>query len=168
MSRANREHCGSVTKSETPVTDKDFYTVMIESEEPEESFVQLFWTHANHPGEAIDKILRACAGLGIENAFASEFDISEFKALLRKTFHDKKFDAYYAPERYGFSTEETFRTPAGIIESFAKGELDFALIKEGFCQNRFEAGSYAVELVVENQRLFSTFVEFANCLESSR
>ena len=41
------------------MTDEDLVQVMIESVEPEFSYFQNFWAHANHPGEAIEKILRA-------------------------------------------------------------------------------------------------------------
>ncbi len=63
--------------------DKTFFTVMIESIEPEQSFIQVFWTSGKHPGKAIEKVLRACDGLGIKNAYASELDSSDFKSLPR-------------------------------------------------------------------------------------
>ena len=149
--------------------DKTFFTVMIESVEPEHSFIQVFWTSGKHPGEAIEKVLRACAGLGIRNAFASEldtFETFEFKSLPRKVVHDKDLDVYYSQARNDFPTEKKFRAPFGFIKSFLKGKYDYDLIQEGFYQRRTDAGIYEVELVVENQRLFSTFVQLVKRLPS--
>ena len=146
--------------------DKTFFTVMIESVEPEQSFIQVFWTYANHPGKAIQKVLRACAGLGIKNAFASELDSFEFKSLPRKVVHDRDLDVYYSQARNYFPTEKTFRAPSGIIKSYLNGKYDYGLIREGFYQGRTETGIYEVEVVVENQRLFNTFVQLVKRLPS--
>lgn len=146
--------------------DKTFFTVMIESVEPEQSFIQVFWAYANHPGKAIQKVLRACACLGIKNAFASELDTFEFKSLPRKVVHDKELDVYYSQARNYFPTEKTFRAPSGIIKSFLNGKYEYTVIQEGFYQSRTNAGIYEVELVVENRRLFSTFVQLVQRLPS--
>jgi len=146
--------------------DSTFFTVMIESVEPEHSFIQLFWTSANHPGQAIQKVLRACVGLGIKNAFASELDSFEFKSLPRNVVYDRNLDVHYSQARNYFPTEKTFMAPSGIIKSFQNGKFDYDRIREGFSQGRTEAGIYEVEVVVENQRLFSTFVQLIKRLPS--
>ena len=148
------------------LADKTFFTVMIESVGPEQSFIQLFWTSADHPGHAIRKVLRACARLGIENPHASELDTSDVKSLPRNVVHDGKLDVYYSPTRNYFPTERTFSAPAGIIKSFLNGKYDYDLIREGFIQRRTKAGIREIEVVVANERLFDTFVQLVTRLPS--
>ena len=148
--------------------DKTLFKVLIESVEPEYSFFQTFWTYTKHPGEAIEKVLRACERLGINSAFANELDVSDFKLLPDKVVHDKKLDVYYVPGRTFFPTEKTFRAPFGIIKSFENGKYDYDLIREGFCQETTSAGVYEVEVVVEEEKLFSTFIQLVDRLPSIR
>jgi len=138
----------------TSTDDKTFFPVMIESVEPEHSFIQVFWTSANHPGEAIEKTLRACVSLRIKNAFASELDSFDFKSLPARVVHDKKLDVFRSQGRNYFPTEKTFRAPFGIINSFLNDKYDYDLIREGFYQRRTD------------QRLFSTFVQWVKRLPS--
>ena len=97
--------------------DKTFFTVMIESVEPEHSFIQLFWTYGNHAGEAIEGVLRACSHLGIRNPIASEADDFDFNLLPDNVVHDKKLNVFYARGRNYFLTEESFIAPFGIIKA---------------------------------------------------
>src|SRR5437870_5070482 len=114
------------------VDSKTFFTVIIESVEPERSFIQVFWTWANHPGEAIESVLRACARLGIRNAIASEADDFDFNSMPDNIVHDKKLNVFYAQARNYFPTEKSFIAPFGIIKSCLDGEHDYDLIREGF------------------------------------
>jgi hypothetical protein len=41
------------------VGEKTFFTVLVESAGPEESFIQVFWAWAGHLGAAIERVLRA-------------------------------------------------------------------------------------------------------------
>lgn len=148
------------------MSDQSFFTVMIESLEPEHSFIQVFWTRANHPGQAIEKVLRACVALRIKNAYASELDSFNFQSLPRNVVHDTNLDVYYSPSRNYFPTERTFMAPFGIIKSFQNGEYDYELIREGFYQARTDTGIYELEVVVENERLFDTFVQLVKRLPS--
>jgi|GEM_PF-6698037 len=40
--------------------DQRFFRLMIESVEPGQSFFQIFWGLARHPGEAIESVPEAC------------------------------------------------------------------------------------------------------------
>ena len=146
--------------------DKTFFEVMIESVEPEQSFIQVFWTSATHPGEAIEKVLRACARVGIKNAIACELDNFDFESLPASTIYDKKLDVFYSKGRSYFPTEKTFTAPLGIIKSFANGKYDYDLIREGFYQRKSRGGIYEIEVVVERERLFNAFVQLVKRLPS--
>ena len=148
------------------LADKSFFMIMIESVEPEQSFIQVFWTSADHPGQAIQRVLRACARLGIKNPYASELDASDIKSLPRNVVHNTNLDVCYSPNRNYFPTENTFIAPFGIIKSFLNGKYDYDLIREGFHQRRTKAGIYEIEVVVENDRLFDTFVQLVKRLPS--
>ena len=139
---------------------------MIESVEPEHSFIQIFWTSASHPGEAIQKVLRACASVGIRNAIASELDDFDFKSLPASTIYDKKLDVFYSKSRNYFPTEKTFTAPLGIIKSFSNGKYDYDLIREGFYERKTRGGIYEVEVVVEKESLFNAFVQLVKRLPS--
>ena len=146
--------------------DKTFFRVRTESVEPEHSFFQAFWTSADHPGEAIDRILKACARLGIRNAIAREVDDSDFNSLQENAVRDKKPNVFHAQGRIYFPTAESFIAPFGIIKSAQDGEYDYDLIHEGFSLTKTEAGIYEVEAVVERDKLFTTFVELVKRLPS--
>ena len=146
--------------------DKTFFRVMIESVEPVHSFIQIFWTSATHPGEAIEKVLRACASVGIKNAIASELDDFDFKSLPASTIYDKKLDVFYSKGRTYFPTEKTFTAPFGIIKSFSNGKYDYDLIREGFYEGKSRGGIYEIEVVVERDRLFNAFVQLVKRLPS--
>ena len=74
-----------------------FFTVMVESIDVEKSFFQVFWVRANHLGEAIGKILKACDRLGIKDAVASEADDFDFNSLPDNVVHDKKLNVFTLP-----------------------------------------------------------------------
>lgn len=93
---------------------------------------KVFWTHANHTGEAIEKVLIACSKLQIPNAIASEVGYHESVELPAGVVHDKKLKVFYHPQRNYFPTEETFIAPFGIIKATENGKLDYGLIHEGF------------------------------------
>ena len=146
--------------------DNTFFEVMIESVEPEHSFIQVFWTSATHPGEAIEKVLRACVRVGINNAIACELDHYDFKSLPASAIYDKKLDVFYSKGRSYFPTEKTFMAPIGIIKSFANGKYDYDLIREGFYQRKIRDGIYEIEVAVERERLFDAFVQLVKRLPS--
>ncbi|HEX6044664.1 MAG TPA: hypothetical protein VFZ22_09270 [Pyrinomonadaceae bacterium] len=148
------------------MADKTFFTVMIESVEPEQSFIQVFWTSADHPGQAIQKILRACARLGIKNPHACELDSYDFNSMPRSVVRNTSLDIYYSRARNYFPTEKTFLAPDGIVKAFLNGKYDYDLIREGFHQRRTKAGIYEIEVVVERERLFDTFVQLIKRLSS--
>ncbi|HEY6186880.1 MAG TPA: hypothetical protein VIW80_04315 [Pyrinomonadaceae bacterium] len=150
--------------------EKTFFTILVESAAPEESFVQVFWSWANHLGEAIDKVLRACRSMGIENATASEADPFDFAALPDHVIHDEKLDVFFAEARHFFPTtvEGSFIPPTGIIKSCQDGELDYELIREGFSQMIRGDGLYEVEAVIGRDQLFETFVALVRRLPSIR
>jgi hypothetical protein len=148
--------------------EKTFFTILIESHAPEESFIQVFWSWANHLGEAIEKVLKACIRMGIENATASEADPYDFAALPDHVIHDEKLNIFFAEARHYFPTspEKSFTPPTGIIKSCLDGDLDYELIRHGFSQTKREDGLYEVEAVVGRDNLFDTFVELAKKLPS--
>jgi hypothetical protein len=146
--------------------DKTFFTVMIESIDVQHSFIQVFWTWAKHPGAAIERVLMACARLGIRNAIAREADDLDFKSMPKKVIHDKTLNVFYADTRNYFPTEESFIAPFGIIKSFLDGGFDYELIREGFSLAKTEAGIYEIEAVVERDKLFNTFIELVKRLPS--
>jgi hypothetical protein len=139
------------------VGEKTFFTVIIESAAAEESFIQVFWSWANHLGEAIERVLRACARMGIDNAMASEADTYDFNSLPGHVIHDEKLRVFYDEARHYFPTERTFIPPSGIIKACLDGEHDYELIREGFSQTRREDGLYEVEVVVGRDKLLDTF-----------
>ena len=148
------------------MTDKDLVQVMIESVEPEFSYFQNFWAHAKHPGEAIEKILRACLDLGIQDPVAAELDWVDASALPDDVIHDEELGVFYSPVRYSFPSEKSFRAPFGIINSSNKGELDYELIREGYSLGKTKDGIYEIDAAVEGERLFNTFIELVKRLSS--
>ena len=148
--------------------EKSFFTVLVESVGPEESFIQAFWAWANHPGEAIERVLRACGRLGVEDAVAGEVDAYDFEALPGHVVHDEKLGVFFDETRYHFPSEESFRPPAGIIKSCLDGDYGAELIREGFSLTDRDEGLYEVEAVVGRGKLFETFFGLAGRLPSVR
>src|SRR5436853_979277 len=105
------------------MADSSFFTVMIESVEPEHSFIQVFWAWGKHLGEAIEKVLRACARMGIENVIPSEADDYDFDSLPEHIIYDEKLGVYFDETRHYFPTEKSFIAPFGIIKSGLDGKL---------------------------------------------
>jgi hypothetical protein len=152
------------------VKKKTFFTILVESAGPEKSFIQVFWSWANHLGEAIDKVIRACGSIGIDNATAIEADPFDFEALPDHVIHDEKLDVFFAEARHFFPTtaEGSFIPPTGIIKSCQDAELDYELIREGFFQSKREDGLYETEAVIGRDQLFETFVALVRRLPSIR
>lgn len=150
--------------------EKTFFTILVESAGPEESFIQVFWSWANHLGKAIDKVVRACGSMGIENATASEADPFDFADLPDHAIHDEKLDVFFAEVRHFLPTpaEGAFIPPTGIIKSCQDGELDYELIREGFFTRKREDGLYETEVVIGRDQLFETFVALVRRLPSIR
>ena len=57
--------------------------------------MQVFWTHGNHTGDAIEKVLSACSKLQIPNTIASEVHYYESVELPGDLVHDKKLKIFY-------------------------------------------------------------------------
>lgn len=146
--------------------DKTFFTILIESRGSEESFIQAFWSWADHLGGAIDRVLRACARMGIHNAMAGEADTYDFAALPRRVTHDKKLGVFFDETRHCFTTEESFAAPVGIIKSCLDGEYGEEMIREGFSLSNRDDGIYEVEAVVGREKLFDTFIRLGRRLPS--
>jgi hypothetical protein len=146
--------------------DKSLFEVMVECVQAEQSFFQVFWTHAKHLGEAIDTVLRACSDLQIGNAIANEADYVDPDGLPDQVVHDKKLNVFYNPGRVYFQTDESFIAPVGIMKSAENGELDYSLIRAGFSQTISDDGIYEVEVVVQRDKLFDTFIELVRRLPS--
>ncbi len=146
--------------------NKTFFTILIESVGPEQSFIQVFWVWSKHPGEGIEKVLRACARMGIQNALASEADVYDFDSLRDHIVFDEKLDVYLDETRHYFPTGNTFAPPFGILKSCRDSELDYDLIREGFSRSKCEDGIYEVEAVIGKDKLFNTFIELVKRLSS--
>jgi hypothetical protein len=150
------------------VGEKTFFTVLVESSGPGESFIQVFWAWAGHLGEAIGRVLRACGRLGVENAIPSEADPYDFATLPGHVIHDEKLDVFYDETRYCFPAEKSFAPPLGIIKSCLDGEYGEELIREGFSLTKSGDGLYEIEVVVEGGRLFDTYLALVRRLPSIR
>jgi hypothetical protein len=142
------------------------FRVMIESVGPESSFFQIFWSPATYPGEAIESVLSACAQLGVTRAIARELDYLEFDASAENVVYDKKLNVFYGVERYSFPTESAFTAPTGIIWTGQKGEYDYDLIQEGFSFWKTDEGIYELEVAIEKDKLFDSFISLMNVLPS--
>lgn len=147
---------------------KNFFSILIESVEPERSFFQMFWSPAAHPGAAIESVLKACISLGINNPIARELEYVEFNSRRDNIVRDKTLNVFYARGRTYFPTESSFIAPFGIIEAREKGKYDYELIREGFSLAKTEEGIYEVECVIERDKLFDVFVELIKRLPSIR
>jgi hypothetical protein len=145
--------------------NEEFYRVLIESVEPKQSFVQVFWCSAKHPGQAIDAVFRACARLGINNPIVSELDYLDLNTIPDDSFHEKKSNVWCAMERYTFPTEKTFIAPLGIVGTSEQGEHEYEQIREGFQLTKSD-DIYEIEAVVERDNLLKTFFELAMRLPS--
>ena len=147
--------------------NEEFYRALIESVEPEESFVQVFWCSAKHAGQAIDAVLRACARLEINNPIVSELDLLDLSTVPDDSFHDKKSNVWYARERYTFPTERTFIAPLGIVGTSEKGQHEYEQIREGFRLTKSD-DIYEIEAVLERDDLLKTFFELIKRLPAIR
>lgn len=147
---------------------KTFFTILIESPMPQDSFVQVYWAWADHLGEAIERVLRACDRMGISNAVAREADPYDFTTLPKHVIHDDKLGVFFGESRYYFPAEGSFTYPVGIIKSCRDGEFGDELIREGFSLSERDDGLYEVEAILERDRLFDTFVELVRRLPSIR
>ena len=146
---------------------KSLFKVVIESVGPDKSFLQNFWAHGDHIGEAIETVLSACSELQIQNAIASEADCVNSGLLPDGVIHDKELDVFYQRGRIFFPTEEWFIAPFGIIKSGKNGELDYELIREGFSQTKRDDDEiYQIDAVVQRDKLFDTFIELVKRLPS--
>lgn len=150
------------------MADKIFFIVLVESPGLEDSFVQAFWVWARHPGEAIERVLRACRRLGISNAVANELDAYYFDSLPSHVIRDEELGVFYDETRHHFPPEESFRPPAGIIKSCTEGDYGEELLREGFSLTDREDGINEVEAVVGRGRLFETFITLVGRLPSVR
>jgi len=74
---------------------QDFFRVMIEGVETENSFFQIFWSPATHMGEAIESVLNAAVRMGIENPIAREADRFDFDSLPEDAVQDKRLKIWY-------------------------------------------------------------------------
>jgi hypothetical protein len=138
--------------------DRSFFIVFITSTGPEESFIQVFWAWAEHPGEAVDKVLAACDRMGVQNAHAMELNYYDDTLLPDEVVHDEMFDVTYEPHHYIYPTVKVFIPPRGIIRSHIDAEqLDPDLIRQGFGSELQDDSSYRVEVVLEQHQLFWTF-----------
>ena len=146
--------------------DEGLFRIMVESIEPEESFVQMFWSPAPYPGQAIDSVLRASVRLGMRKPIARELDVVDPSSVPAESYHDKKSNVFYALECFSFPTEESFIAPLGIIASSEKGEHDYEQIREGFSLTKTEENIYELEAVIERDNLLNAFFELIKRLPS--
>ena len=146
----------------------DFFKIMVQSIEPEHSFIQMFWSSGAYLGEAIEAVLRACARLEIKNPIAMELDCVDPDSVPDGALHDEESNVFYAQSRYSFPTEKTFIAPFGIIASGDGGDHDYEQIREGFSLQKTEEGIYEIEAVIERDNLLTTFFELVKSLPSIR
>ena len=140
------------------MNDKEYFTVIIEAEQGEEAFIQAFWAHALHLGEAIDRVSDYAYKLDIQEFKVSEADTYDFGSVPEDAIEDNGI--YYDSNRYYYPADEysNFHFPYGIVPACIKSEYGTEEIREGY--SKFEDNEFKhIEIVVNKSNLLRLYLD---------
>lgn len=135
------------------------YTCLIEEQNNDEAFVQIFWARGNHMGDAIEKALSAARVNGLQNPSVREADPFDIENLEAEVFPSPEADVFYATTRYSFPPEPSFIFPTGIIPSCTEDEEahDVDYIQAGYRRTKDEEGLIEIGVNVSGPDLLPLY-----------
>jgi hypothetical protein len=134
----------------------NLYTCLVEEQNDQEAFVQVYWSKAEHLGKAIDLILSAARSNGLTNPIVRECDPYDIDNLEGEVEPSIKSEVFWSTSRHFFPPEPTFNLPVGIISSCIEGEHDIDEIESGYTE-QLEEGLITIEINAEESRLFDLY-----------
>jgi hypothetical protein len=133
------------------------YTCLIEEQTEDEAFVQVYWSYAEHIGEAIEKVLAAARRNGMKDPQAREFDPYDISNLQGDVAPGPDSETFWATNRVFFDPEPLFQLPYGIVGSCIEGEHDLDEIASGFTRNKDGEGLTTIGVNVTRDSLFQIY-----------
>lgn len=128
------------------------FRAMIQGEEADDSFYQVYWAHGDHLGDALPRIRAEARDNGVEAPVfvnADPFDIEN----LPDELGDVSGQDVFSTGRIYFPRTETFEFPCGIVPSWVEGPHDPQEIRDGYAVNRAADGMVKIEVNVSGPKL---------------
>ncbi len=134
---------------------------MIEEVVSDEPFIQTYWAHGSHIGEAIANALYAARNNGLSNPKALAVDPYDIRHLKCEVHPSREAEVFWNPARLFFPPESTFIFPTGIIRSCTESESeenpDPDDIAAGFSVSKNDQGMTSIEVNVSQQNLLDLY-----------
>lgn len=141
---------------------KDLYTCLIENQDIDKAFVQIYWARAEHLGCAIELVMDAARANGLNNPLSRECDPYDISLLQGDIEPSSDSEVFWSKTRYSFPPEQVFDLPIGIIGSCIEGEHDIEEISRGFTIETDEAGLTSIVVNVESNELLDLYSKLLN------
>ena len=138
--------------------EKTWFSCLIvenDTKEPE-TFLQQFWTEAEHMGEAIEKCLSVAGKTGYEKPVILECDPCDMFYLDPVEIPNLNKDVFWNPSRNYFPYEPNFEFPQGIVPSGRNKFDELDEIKNGFTTITNENGLIIILANLSAENLFPT------------
>ena len=139
--------------------EKTWFSCLIvenDTKEPE-TFLQQFWTEAEHMGEAIEKCLSVAGKTGYEKPVILECDPCDMFYLDPVEIPNLNKDVFWNPSRNYFPYEPNFEFPQGIVPSGRNKFDELDEIKNGFTTITNENGLIIILANLSAENLFPTY-----------
>lgn len=143
------------------------YTCLIEEADPEEPFIQVYWAHAEHLGEALERMVAAAALNGLSHPHCKQADPFEPADLREDLSRSADGLTLWANQRYFFEGPPGFTPPYGVIASCIEGDFDMDDVQVGY-QLSHTDGLYTVEANTTGDRLLSDYLALIHANEPLR
>jgi hypothetical protein len=129
------------------------YSGLLEHQEDESAFVQMYWARGIHLGEAIEKMLAAAVENGVATPTLREAAPCESPPRDVEVYPSTRADVFFSTSRFSFPPEPSFELPAGIIPSSipsqATDPLDADDIKPGYSREEQDGGLIEIGVNVD-------------------
>lgn len=138
---------------------KTLYTCLLEEQNADEAFVQVYWARAAHLGAAIQMTLNSARANGLQHPVAQECDPYDIENLECEVTPSADADVFWSSSRHFFPPEPIFRLPVGIIASCLEGEHDIDEMAPCFSVECDQEGMTTIEVNVQKSRLLPDYSE---------
>lgn len=143
------------------------YKCLIEEETEDESFIQIYWSRAEHMGVAIENVVAAALGNGLIAPEPKEIDPFDIDNLSSDVSPSSDAEVFWAA-KFFFDPEPGFTLPHGIISSCEEGDYDANEIASGYMKHKDGEGKTTFEINVERDALLPLYERLLLVCESYR
>lgn len=141
--------------------------VLVESKETDtESFLQYFWTWAEHIGIALSKVANAAKKQGIDNPYCSEialYDFDDFDTSSDELKQIEDTDIFVSTTRHYYPTEPCLRLADGVVGAMQDGDFDAEDLQAGF-DAYLDDEFYCINAVLEQEQILPLFLKLSATL----